>query len=136
MERPDILAFKTGDPFQHVSIVEFKKPDRNDNENPVDQLVRYARRLREGGSMDINGVTLPGISMNVRIDGYAVVTLNPKMESVLCDGPGEMKKVEGEWRWYGALGSLNMNVEVLDFRAFLRRAQQRNQAFFKALRLD
>ena len=136
LERPDILAFKTGDPFQHVSIVEFKKPDRNDNENPVDQLVRYARRLRKGGSMDINGVTLPGISMNVRIDGYAVVTLNPKMESVLCDGPGEMKKVEGEWRWYGALGSLNMNVEVLDFRAFLRRAQQRNQAFFKALRLD
>lgn len=133
--RPDILAFKTGDPFQHVSIVEFKKPDRTDSENPVAQLARYARRLRDGGSMDANGVTLPGISMNVRIDGYAVVTLNPKMESVLRDGPGEMKQVEGEWRWYGALGSLNMNLEVLDFRAFVRRARQRNQAFFKALSL-
>lgn len=77
-ERPDILAFKTGDPFQHVSIVEFKKPDRNDDENPVEQLARYARRLREGGSMDVRGITLPGISANVRIDAYAIVTLTPK----------------------------------------------------------
>ena len=135
LERPDILAFKTGDPFQHVSMVEFKKPDRTDNENPVAQLARYARRLRDGGSMDVNGVTLPGISMNVRIDGYAIVTLNQKMESVIRDGPGEMKQVEGEWRWYGVLGNLNMNVEVFDFRAFVRRAKQRNQAFFKALSL-
>ena len=45
LERPDILAFKTGDPFQHVSIIEFKRPDRSDNENPVAQLARYARRL-------------------------------------------------------------------------------------------
>ena len=134
-ERPDILAFKTGDPFQHVSLVEFKKPDRQDNENPVAQLARYARRLRDGGSMDVNGVTLPGISMNVRIDGYSIVTLNPKMKSMLRDGPGEMKCVEEEWRWYGALGNLNMTVEVMDFRAFVRRAQQRNQAFFKALSL-
>ena len=135
LERPDISAFKTGDPFQHISILEFKKPDRNDNENPVAQLARYARRLRGGGSMDVNGVTLPGISMTVRIDGYAIVTLNAKMESVLRDGPGEMKQVEEEWRWYGALGNLNMNVEVLDFRAFVSRAQQRNKAFFKALGL-
>ena len=56
--------------------------------------------------------------MNVRIDGYAIVTLNPRMESVLRDGPGEMKQVEEEWRWYGMMGNLNMNVEVLDYRAF------------------
>ena len=136
LKRPDILAFKTGDPYQHISIVEFKKPDRMDNENPVAQLARYARLLREGGSMDVNGVTLPGIGLNVRIDGYAIVTLNPKMKSVLCDGPGEMKEVEGEWRWYGALGNLNMNVEVLDFRAFVSRAKQRNKAFFDTLRLQ
>lgn len=134
-ERPDILAFKTGDPFQHVSIVEFKKPDREDGENPVEQLARYARRLRDGGSMDVNGVTLPSVAMNVRIDAYAVVTLTPKMQKVLRDGPGEMKCVEEEWRWYGALGNLNMTVEVLDFRAFVRRARQRNQAFFRALSL-
>ena len=75
------------------------------------------------------------LSMNVRIDGYAIVTLNPRMESVLRDGPGEMKQVEEEWRWYGMMGNLNMNVKVLDYRAFISRAQQRNRAFFNALRL-
>ena len=133
LERPDILAFKTGDPYQHVSIVEFKRPDRSDSENPVVQLARYARRLREGGSVDVDGVTIPGISTNVRIDAYAVVTLNRTMESVLRDGPGEMKRVEGESRWYGRLGNLNMNVEVLDFTAFIGRAKQRNRAFFSTL---
>ena len=135
LKRPDILAFKTGDPYQHVSIIEFKKPDRMDSENPVGQLAQYARLLREGGSMDFNGVTLPGLGMNVRIDAYAIVTLNPNMESLLRDGPGEMKKVEEEWRWYGAMGNLNMNIEVLDFRAFVSRANQRNQAFFNTLDL-
>jgi len=46
-----------------------------------------------------------------------------------------MKEVEGEARWYGSLSSLNMTIEVLDFTAFIRRAQQRNQAFFRALGL-
>ena len=133
LERPDILVFKTGDPYQHVSIVEFKRPDRSDSENPVVQLACYARRLREGGSVDVDGVTIPGISTDVRIDAYAIVTLNPKMESVLRDGPAEMKRVEGESRWYGRLGNLNMNVEVLDFTAFIGRAKQRNRAFFSTL---
>ncbi|MDE0105709.1 MAG: hypothetical protein OXN89_25300 [Bryobacterales bacterium] len=135
LRRPDILAFKTGDPYEHVSIVEFKKPDRNDGENPVVQLAAYARLLRQGEPMDVDGVTIPGVDNHIRIDAYAIVTLNRRMESVLCDGPGEMKKVEGEWRWYGAMGNLNMNVEVLDFRAFISRARKRNQAFFSALNL-
>ncbi|MFY9822051.1 MAG: hypothetical protein WAM82_11765 [Thermoanaerobaculia bacterium] len=131
-QRPDILAFKTGDPFQHVSLVEFKRPDRDD-ENPVEQLAKYGRLLRRGGAIDAQGRTLPGISLTVRIDAYAVVTLTPKMEELLEMSPGEIKRVEGEWRWHGTISSLNMSVEVLDFRAFIRRAEQRNQAFFKTL---
>ncbi len=134
-KRPDILAFKTGEPYQHISIVEFKKPDREKVENPVDQLVTYAKLLRTGGGVGANGITLPGISKNVRIDAYAIVTLDPKMEELLQVGPGEMKQVESEWRWYGAVSFLNMTVEVLDFRAFISRAEQRNRAFFRTLQL-
>lgn len=134
-QRPDILAFKTGDPFQHVSIVEFKRPDPENIKNPVVQLVGYADLLRKGGGIGANGITLPGISTNVRIDAYAIVTLDPRMEDLLRVGPGEMKRVESEWRWYGAVSSLNMTVEVLDFRAFISRAEQRNRAFFRTLQL-
>lgn len=135
LKRPDILAFKTGDPFQHVSLVEFKKPDRADRKNPVEQLIGYARLLRRGGEADAQGTTMPKVGMNVRIDAFAIVTLTPQMEELLPIGPGEMKEVEGEARWYGSLSSLNMTIEVLDFTAFIRRAQQRNQAFFRALGL-
>jgi hypothetical protein len=133
--RPDILAFKTGDPLQHISMVEFKRPDRDD-ENPVMQLVKYAQLLRKGGATGANGITLPGIPMSVRIDAYAVVTLTPKMEELLAASPGEVKKVEGEWRWYGTVSNFNMTVEVLDFRAFVSRAEQRHRAFFRKLGLS
>lgn len=132
--RPDILAFKTGEPYQHVAIVEFKRPDRDD-ENPVQQLVEYAQLLRKGGGLDALGRTLPGIDRSVRIDAYAVVTLTPKMQEALEISPGDMHKVENEWRWYGHVSNLNATIEVLDFRAFIRRAEQRNRAFFNKLGL-
>lgn len=134
LRRPDIIAFKTGDPFQHVAIVEFKRPDQDDD-NPVQQLVEYAQLLRKGGSVDVNGRTLPGIERSIRIDAFAVVTLTPKMEEKLLVAPGNIRKVENEWRWHGTVENLNLTVEVLDFRAFLRRAEQRNRTFFTKLGL-
>ena len=130
-----MLAFKTGDaPFHHVALVEFKKPERDD-ENPVQQLVDYAVLLREGGAKDRSGRTLSGIPKGVRIDGYAIATLTPRLESKLRTGPGNMQKAEGDWRWYGGVPAENLSIEVLDFQAFVTRAEQRNRAFFTKLGL-
>ena len=97
--------------------------------------MEYGQLLRKGGARDGAGTTLPGIDRGVRIDGYAVVTLTPKMEELLEIGPGDIRKVESEWRWYGTVPNLNMTIEVLDYRAFIRRAEQRNHAFFRKLNL-
>lgn len=133
--RPDVLAFKTGDPYQHVAIVEFKRPDRDD-ENPVQQLVDYALLLRDGGAKNTHGATMTGIPKSVRIDAYAICTLTPKMEQLIRRGPVDMDKVAEEGRWYGAKPSENLWIEVLDFQAFIRRAEQRNRAFFTKLGLS
>jgi hypothetical protein len=133
--RPDILAFKTGDSYHHVALVEFKRPERKD-ENPVQQLVEYAVLLREGGARDVHGRTLPGIPRSVRIDAYAVVTLTAEMEKLIRVGPGNMAKVEGDWRWYGGVPNENLSIEVMDYHTFVRRAEQRNRAFFTKLGLS
>ncbi|MCP4897529.1 MAG: hypothetical protein GY906_11205 [bacterium] len=133
--RPDLLAFKTGDPYQHVAIVEFKRPDRDD-ENPVQQLVDYAILLRDGGARNAQNVTMTGVPQSVRIDAYAVCTLTPKMEQAMRRGPCNMRKVPEEGRWFGAKPEENLWIEVLDFTAFIRRAQQRNRAFFTKLGLS
>jgi hypothetical protein len=44
-------------------------------------------------------------------------------------------KVEGEDRWFGSMPTENLYIEVLDYRAFVRRAEQRNHAFFTKLGL-
>ncbi len=133
--RPDLLAFKTGDPpFGHVALVEFKRPDRHD-ENPVQQLVDYAVLLRDGGAKSADGTSLPGVPKSVRIDAYAVVTLSPEMEKKIRTGPGNMQKIEGDWRWVGGVTGENLTIEVLDFSVFVTRAEQRNRAFFSKLGL-
>lgn len=133
--RPDILAFKTGDaPYHHIALVEFKRPERED-ENPIQQLVDYARLLRKGGATAADGTTLPGIPKNVRIDGYAVATLTPRLIDKVERGPGNMERVEGDWRYVGDVPSLNLTLELLDFKVFVTRADQRNRAFFKNLGL-
>ncbi len=132
--RPDLLAFKTGDPYQHVAIIEFKRPDRAD-ENPVQQLVDYAMLLRDGGAKNAHGVTMTGVANSVRIDAYGICTLTPKIEHAIRRGPGNMTKVQEEGRWWGAMPLENLWIEVLDFQAFIRRAEQRNKAFFVKLGL-
>lgn len=132
--RPDILAFKTGDPYQHVVLVEFKRPDRDDD-NPVDQLVEYAQLLRKGGRLDIHNRQLPGIPRTVRIEAFAIMTLSPKTDDMLERSAGDLRKVENEDRWYGYHTMLNMSIEVLGYRAFIRRAEQRNHSFFVKLGL-
>jgi hypothetical protein len=57
------------------------------------------------------------------------------MQEALEISPDDMHNVENEWRWYGHVTNLNATIEVLDFSAFIRRAEQRNQAFFSKLGL-
>ncbi len=136
LRRPDLLAFKTGDsPYQHVALLELKRPERG-NDNPAQQLMDYAVLLREGGAKNVHHMTMPGIPKSVRIDGVALVTLGPEMERRLRTGPGNLRKADGEWRWYGFVPEENLSIEVLDFQAFVVRAEQRNRAFFAKLGLS
>ncbi len=41
-KHPAIIAFKTGDPFQRISLVKSKRPDERADKNPVKQLAEYA----------------------------------------------------------------------------------------------
>ena len=91
--------------------------------------------LREGGAKDAEGRSLPGIPKSVRIDAYAIVTLTPEMEKRIRVGPGNMEKVEGDWRWFGGTPAENLSIEVLDYQTFVSRAEQRNRAFFTKLGL-
>jgi len=134
-QRPDSLAFKTGEPpYHHIALVEFKRPERKD-ENPVQQLVDYALLLRYGRAKAADGTSLPGIPTSVRIDGFAVVSLTPELEMKMIAGPGNMQRVGADWRWYGMHTPANLTIEVLDYKAFVTRAEQRNRAFFTKLGL-
>ena len=80
-------------------------------------------------------MTMPGIPKAVRIDAVALATLTPELERRLRTGPANMVKAEGDWRWYGGIPDENLSVEVLDFQTFVKRAEQRNRAFFVKLGL-
>lgn len=63
-ERPDLLVFdyvhgmRVSKDSNEILLVEFKRPGRDKyplDENPIEQIERYIRRLKEGESVDVNG---------------------------------------------------------------------------------
>jgi hypothetical protein len=105
-----------------VALLEFKRPERKDD-NQVEQIARYAEALRKGGAKNVQCMTID------------LATLSPALEEKLRIGPGNMVKVDGDWRWYGGVPAENLSIEVLDFQTFVKRAEQRNRAFFVKLGL-
>ena len=44
-----------------------------------------------------------------------------------------MRRLDGDWRWYGTVPEENLTIEVMDYKVFVERALQRNHAFFENL---
>ena len=86
--RPDILAFRTGDPYQHVALVEFKRADRK-NENPAQQLVDYADLLRAGRQER---------SSRRHDESGSSFRANRWFRSVHSDSGVERSSAEGTWK--------------------------------------
>lgn len=143
--RPDILiygkpvAFR-GDnsPSNPITIFEFKRPGRDDfvntssKEDPVQQIIRYAKRLKQGNFKTPEGREMK-LSDTTPFYGYVVCSLDSdKIRDWLTLEKNfqVMPDNEGYFYWQG---SLNLYIEVLSWDKVLKDAQMRNAIFFKKL---
>ncbi len=144
--RPDILAFDHRMVFRGeneasnpVTIFEFKRPQRDDfanpssKEDPVQQIIRYVRKLRDGEFTTPQGREIQ-ISNNTPFYGYVVCDLNRKVKTWLEEEKDfkPMPDRQGYFRWHD---SLNLYTEVISWDKVLKDATMRNRVFFHHLNI-
>jgi hypothetical protein len=149
--RPDLLIYNNPHSFTSdtseigsVIIVEFKRPERNDykanafgdeNEinNPIDQVMKYVRRIRAGTARRADGSTIEGVSPDTPFYCYIVATLTDKLLEE-ANGRGFFRMPDGlGYFFYNS--PMRTYIELLSYRKVLNDASKRNQAFFDKLQI-
>lgn len=136
--RTDLIVFDAAlsytaetDDINSITIVELKRPQRDDNENdPVWQVLKYVRDIREGKIKKDNGRDFGDMS-RVKFYCYVIGDLTPSMkDSAVGRGLRPTQDNEG---YYGYNEGIGAYVEVISYNKLLKNARQRNQVFFDKL---
>ena len=141
--RPDLIAFdreyllgEGAQPLTSLTVVEFKRPMRNDytdDVNPLTQVFEVVEKVRSGTKLDANGRPIAVASADIPTTCYVVCDLTPRMHKVLKDRDATpMPDGQG---FYGYSRNYKAYYEVLDYGKVLRDAQRRNAALFDKLKL-
>jgi anti-sigma regulatory factor (Ser/Thr protein kinase) len=145
-KEPDILCFNGYDkalafsdnldlPFSSITIIEFKKPDRNnysEEENPFTQVTNYVDDIRKGHAKlpDGRAVRIPN---GLPIYCYVVCDMTDNLITwakrfdlqITPDGAG----------YYGYNRNFETYIEVISYSKMVADSEKRHKAFFTQLGL-
>lgn len=121
-----------------ITIVEFKRPKREnypDNENPIQQALRYSRKILDGK------YEMP--------DGIEKVKVNKKSTPVyiyiVCDIVDKIREFadlanlsvsSDDEGYFGYVAKFNAYIEVMSFKKVIGNAIMRNKIFFHKLGIE
>ena len=145
-KEPDILSLnaydnpmffneKPANPFASLTIIELKRPMRNDaseekSKNPISQVLEYLDRLRKGDVKTANGRPISNAS-SIPAFCYIICDLTQRMID-LCDEQ-DFKIAYDGLSYYKHHENKNAYIEVISFDKLLQGAKERNKAFFDKL---
>lgn len=137
-KRMDLAIFDaalsyTADPdnINSITIVELKRPQRDDGDNdPVWQVLKYVRDIKAGKIKKVNGRDFGDVSC-VSFYCYVIGDLTQSMrDSAESRGLTETQDKEG---YFGFNPTYGAYVEVISYDKLLKDAKQRNRALFDRL---
>lgn len=146
-KEPDILSLQIFDnpilvndgsslPLASISVVEIKRPMRNDmtseDKDPIAQSLRYLDRIRKGKVTTKSGRPIPA---NEEIPGFCYI-LSDLTETMInrCEMFG-LTKTSDKMGYFGYNPNYKTYIEVISFDKLVKAAKERNYAFFEKLGL-
>lgn len=140
-KRMDIAVFDQAisfsaekDRFNSISIIELKKPNRNDlkddDKNPINQVLGYVNDIRNGKVKKANGRDFGNVT-NTAFYCYVIADMT---ESLKLDAENASLTLtpDGEG-YYGYNQPRGAYIEVISYDKMVRDAAQRNQILFDKL---
>ena len=139
--RPDILIFDRpflfGDseqPLSSILLIEFKRPLREEyDEDPVSQVYRQIRELREGKIRDAKGRLVRPANSQIPAYCYVIADLTPALEIRLQNMGAH--RTPDNLGYYGFNPTLFAYYEVVSYEKVLNDAKKRNRVLFDKLGL-
>ncbi len=141
-DRPDIIVFNKpfafsndNKPYESIVLNEFKRPmrdDYSDDENPIQQINRYAREILEGDAKDKHDREFD-FRPNTPIYAYIICDLTKKLKAYAKDGGFKLLPSGDGFFFFN--DNYNMYVEILSFDKVLKDSRERNRVLFDKLSL-
>jgi hypothetical protein len=142
-KEPDIVAFDKAFafsevpqvPFSSITIIEFKKPQRNDYneaENPFTQVAKYINDIREGKASTASGRPIP-ISPNLPFYCYIICDITPTLKE--WARLFELQDTPDCLGFFGYKRAYNAYFEAISYSKLVVDAEKRNKVFFQKLGL-
>lgn len=152
-KKPDIAVFHNGQTFYNekmffrngenaitspITIVEFKRPKRTnypDDENPIQQALRYSKKILDGKYEMPDGIDKVKVNKeSTPVYIYIVCDIVDKIREFakfasLSVSPDD----EG---YFGYISQYNAYVEIMSFKKVIQDAAMRNKIFFHKLGLE
>ena len=134
--RADILVFDTPTSFvesrdseiSSVTVLELKRPERDDDDNPIDQVYEYCDKIRSQGAVNANSGRKYRVSKDVRF--YCYICANLTDHLVQNAKKGGFKPTSDSLGYYFYNESYSAYVEILDWQKVLIDATKRNRPWF------
>ncbi len=141
LKRSDIIVFNKAHilnddkPFTSITIVEFKKPmrdDYTDADNPISQVTNYAVEILENKALDKNGRPI-SVRTDTPFYAYIISDLTPKLRK-LAEGAGYTKLPDNDG-YFSYNANYKLYIEIISFDKLVRDSKKRNQILFSKLNL-
>ncbi|MDO9215247.1 MAG: ATP-binding protein [Methylococcales bacterium] len=147
-KEPDILSLSVYDnpilvsdkqmlPLASITVIEIKRPMRNDiksgeEKNPIEQALKYLKRVREGQVKTANGKLIPN-SGDIPGYCYVICDLTPNMvdQCAMFD----LTVTSDYMGYFGYNKNYKTYIEVISYNKLVNAANERNKAFFDKLGL-
>lgn len=135
MDRPIGLVNETEKPYNTFTIIEFKRPmrdDYEDEENPIEQVINYTQEIREGLMKDHKGRQIL-VSDKSQFYLYIIADMTQKLKKSAINR-GMTRTPDGMgYFWYNSAPEINAYVEIISYEKLLNDAKKRNRILFEKL---
>lgn len=113
-----------------LTIVEFKRPMRNDAQDPFEQVYSYCEKIRDKGMKTKDGRLIPNAE-TLPCYAYIIADITENIEKQ-CKRQDLQRSYDG-MSYFGYKSNLHLYIEVISYDKLLSAAMERNYAFFDKL---
>ncbi|GBL00053.1 hypothetical protein VH1709_contig00043-0111 [Vibrio harveyi] len=136
-DNPMLVSDKKSMPLASITVVEIKRPMRNDvkageDKDPIEQALGYLERVREGKTKTPQGRPIPNAN---DIPGYCYIVADLTPSLLQRCKILDLQITHDHLGYFGYNKGFKSYIEVISFDRLVNMAKERNKAFFDKLGL-